>query len=59
MRNLEAYVERADPDDFYSVMEDLKKAKAEVLNVALAFERAQRKWDIERGWPTTNEVTQA
>lgn len=49
VRNLEAYVERVDPDGFYDVMSELEQAQKELHRAADVFEYAQRKWNYENG----------
>lgn len=51
VRNLESYIERVDPDDFYSVMAELERAREEVYATAIAFGIAKHKWtsaDIQK-----------
>lgn len=43
-RNLESYIERVSPDEFYSVMAELEKAREEVYATGKAFETAEQKW---------------
>lgn len=44
VRNLESYIERVDPDEFYSVMSELEKAREEAYATGKAFETAKQKW---------------
>lgn len=49
VRNLEAHVERVDPDGFYAVMLELEKAIDETQKAADAFRKARQAWDTESG----------
>lgn len=59
VRNLEAYIERVDPDDFYVTMTDLEQAQKNLYRIAEAFRKASVAWDAEHGLLTTGKATQA
>lgn len=48
MKNLEAYIERVSPHEFDTVMDELERAREEVLTLALSFEQALRKWSMDK-----------
>ena len=45
-RNLENFVEHVDPWDFDDAMNQLERAQADVIETAIAFQKAQQEWDI-------------
>lgn len=59
VRNLTAYVERVDPDEFYTTMTDLEQAQKSLYRIAEAFRKASAAWDAEHGLLTTGKATLA
>lgn len=59
VRNLNAYVERVDPNEFYGALTELEQAQKSLYSVASTFRAARQKWDAENGPLTVGKATQA
>lgn len=59
VRNLNAYVERVDPNEFYGALTELEQAQKSLYSVASTFRVARQKWDAENGPLTVSKATQS